>query len=309
MIGQRTWDEFRHKLNELIHSTPVRVFGASYICSPYPYLLQHIDECYNVASRRSHTFILDSKISDEDITNEEVLAKAVSMQEAGAPPTYVVPKDYLWQQDRTTESVVEFLELWERLHEAGDLISQPLIPLQPTADTSGDSPTVYPTHGDHYEDMVEAVEPWREEYDLDYWVIGGVAKAGPERQVEALKEAREAILESIDLHGLGMGGSLQLVKLLREEAPVRSIDLSSPGQQVQNARIFDKQLKTHEYYYLRGDFASWVNGMLEFSMLLQINMALSPYCTDEIFNGGSNADKTPEELRDDGQGGLEEWST
>jgi len=209
MIGQHTWDQHRHKLNELIHSTPVRVFGASYKPTPYPYILQHVNECYNVASRRSHSYILDSHIGDEEITNEEVLAKAVSMQEAEAPPTYVVPKDYLWQQDRTTYSVVDFLELWERLYEAGDLISQPLIPLQPTADTSGDSPTVYPTHGDHYEDMIEAVEPWVDEYGLDYWVIGGVAKAGPERQVEALKAAREAIPESIDLHGLGMGGEPQ----------------------------------------------------------------------------------------------------
>jgi len=89
---------------------------------------------------------------------------------------------------------------------------------------------------------------------------------------------------------------------------VRSIDLGTPGTLLANARILDKHLKQRDYYYLRGDFASWVDGMLEFSMYIQINMALSPHCTDEIFNGGSNADKTPEELRDDGQAGFEEWS-
>lgn len=267
-------------LREVIDASPVEVYSASYLVNPYPFQLQHVNEAKRSARQRAEKYILDSHIGDSSITTEEVLEKALWFNDA---PDYVVPKDILHDPAETTENVVEFLEQWEDLYLTGELDSTPLLPLQPTAEMRDDSLRVNPDHARHYRELQKACSYWIEEYNLDYYVIGGVAQSPGEVQLESVRRMRRAARPGDRLHGLGMGSSLPVLLELRENPGLlESLDNSSAGQNIMNARIFGHQLSTEEFYYLRGKHASSINGGFEFLQVVQINHLLSDYCRDDI---------------------------
>jgi len=96
----------------------------------YPNKLQKPSTVGSRVRDTADSYILDSGIGD-DVSNAEVLELAEQHD-----ADYVIGKDYLHDQDATTESVNEFLEL----HALQDVDATPMIPLQPP-------------HHEHYHDL------------------------------------------------------------------------------------------------------------------------------------------------------------
>lgn len=200
----------------------MRVYVASNIPTAYPWKLQKpatIDR--TVRETATESFIFDSGIGD-DTTNEGVLDYA---HEHDAD--YVVAKDYLHDQARTTESVREFLELYpEHPCEA-----TPLIPLQPPFDQ-------------HYAQLDE----------FDHYVLGGMAKenCGTKQQLKWIRDFRR-VAPDVYAHGLGVGGGWSFVRKVAPERLLDSIDCATPEMAAIKGKVLNGRLQQQGINTYNGD--------------------------------------------------------
>lgn len=258
--------EFKARM-KIVANSPVRVFIASYIPRYwYPYRLQHAENARDWARDESLELIIDSAIGDADIGNEETLDRAYELN-----ADYVIPNDTLQDQQRTTEAVREFVNLYED-HPCR---ATPLITLQPPYDQ-------------HYRDLAG----W------SHYVLGGIALADPDDQLAAIRRFREAAGYDVYAHGLGLGASVRLVRALRDDPRLLdSFDLSTPEQVVKGEKLPDESWKQREHHYPRGQDSSTVRAAFASAVALQLNYMLGP-----LYEGNLS----PEELRHPEQSGFEE---
>jgi hypothetical protein len=235
----------------VISRCPVKVFIASYIPRYwYPYRLQHAGKARDWAKDESLEVILDSAIMEDDIGNSETLDRA---HEVGAD--YVIPNDTLHDQEATTDAVRAFVDLYEQ----HPCTATPLIPLQPPYD-------------EHYRELDQ----------FSHYVLGGIATADPERQLEAIREFRDAAGPYPYAHGLGLGASLTLIRALRDNPTLLdSLDLSTPEQVIRGEKLPDKTWIQKEHQYPTGEDSSTVRAAFASAVALQLNYMLSPLCSDE----------------------------
>lgn len=242
--------EFTEQLKVISHS-PVKVYLASYINRYwYPYRLQHAGKAKTWLQDESLETILDSGISDEEIGNRETLDTA---HEANAD--YVVPADVLHNRAQTTEAVREFM----RMYESHPCRAKPLVPLQPP-------------HEKHYQELS----------GFSHYVLGGLATAGPQEQLKAIRAFRDVAGYGVYAHGLGLGASLTLVRALRENPRLLdSFDLSTNEQVVIGEKIPDKSWSQQDFKYPRGENSSTVRAQYAKAVALQLNYMLGPFCEDQ----------------------------
>ena len=245
------------RLEVLLDACPVTIYAASSLKHPWPYRLQNAAECYPASFWRSQDRILDSAIG-HDLTNEEVLSHAVERH-----ATAVVAKDHLHDQQATTESIREFLDLHDP-----DVHPRAYIPLQPP-----------------YDEHVETVYPIIEASHLDHrYMLGGLAGGSPEDRIDELLAFRDAVGEEPTAHGLGWGLDDRLVQTVREEpALLDSVDNSSPSQAVQNGQVLDKHWQARDCPNVDGQYQNTVGGTWEFAMLVQATHRLTEF-NDDDFN-------------------------
>jgi hypothetical protein len=152
--------------------------------------------------------MMDSGIRNDDITNEDVLDAAETY---GAD--YVIPKDYLNDQYKTTQSVHEFLDIY-RSHSCD---AEYLIPLQPP-------------HDRHFEDFKQ----------YDTFALGGIAKKPPSAQLDYIRKFRDVAGDDVYVHILGLGASRELIDAFRTDPGfVDSIDTSTPVNAPKHGEIPD----------------------------------------------------------------------
>jgi hypothetical protein len=172
----------------------------------------------------AETFILDSGIGD-DVTNAEVLDLAEQYN-----ADFVVAKDYLHDHDKTTESIHEFIDLYE----SHPCDATPMIPLQPP-------------HADHYQDVP----------GFDTYVLGGMA-TGETTDAQAIKWVREFrdVAPDVYAHGLGVGGGIEFTRAVASKGWLDSIDCSTPEVAASFGCVLDEQLRQQQVRVMNGDGAS-----------------------------------------------------
>lgn len=192
-----------------------RVFVASNMPTAYPYKLQKPSTVTPSVRETAECFIMDSGIGD-DISNAEVLDLAHDNS-----ADYVVAKDYLHEQDKTTESVREFFELYE----SHPCEAAPMVPLQPP-------------HHEHYPDLE----------GFDHYVLGGMVdqEIKTRQRVRWIEQFNEVVPDDVYVHALGVGGSLRFVESIAGRGLVDSVDCSTPEQASMFGQVIDDQLKSSE---------------------------------------------------------------
>lgn len=192
------------------------VYVASAIPTDYPRKLQKPATVGKAdAPQTAESFIMDSGIGDS-ADNETVLDLA---HEAGAD--YVIAKDYLHDQDHTTQSVEEFFDLYS----SHPCEATPMVPLQPP-------------HDRHYRDL----------QGFDHYVLGGMANASvsPDDAVRYVRRAAAVIPDDAHIHALGIGGGRTVAEELAGEGLIDSLDCSTPEQAAMFGCVLDQRLRQTE---------------------------------------------------------------
>lgn len=216
---------------------PTRVYVASAMPTGYPYKLQKPSTITPRVRDTAESFIMDSGIGD-DVSNREVIELAIEHD-----ADYVVAKDYLHDQDRTTESVREFINIFSEY--VCDIT--PLIPLQP------------PFHK-HYQELE----------GFDHYVLGGMAgnDVDTQTQLRWIREFRN-VAPDVYAHGLGVGGCLKFVRECAAADLLDSVDCSTPEQAAIRGCVVGEDLRQREVMAFPGgegrtkrsyplaDFNSW----------------------------------------------------
>lgn len=208
----------------------MKVFVASAMKTEYPYKLQKPSTVSGGVRETAEEFIFDSGIGD-DVSNEEVLFTADDYN-----ADWVVAKDYLHDQNRTTESVTEFLDLYE---DHGFNFT-PLIPLQPPFD-------------EHY----------RELPGFEHYVLGGMAleSVNVTQQYRWIRDFRKVEPDAY-AHGLGVGGGIEFVQRFAGKELLDSVDCATPEMAAQFGAILDERLRQKQVRVMNGEGASKRNKAL-----------------------------------------------
>lgn len=199
----------------------MKVFVASAMSTAYPWKLQKPSTISDRVRSTAETLIMDSGIGD-DVTNEEVLDLAIEYD-----AEYVIPKDELHDLETTTQNVRDFLEL----HKQSESNATVLIPVQ--CDPKNDL-----WHVDHLPKL-----PIHTHY-----VLGGMAvnTVSTTDQIKSIKSFREAVGQSVYVHGLGVGGGMEFVSKVAGTGWLDSVDCSTPEQAAMFGKVLDKRLRQKE---------------------------------------------------------------
>lgn len=219
---------------EVIEASPVKFYLPSYVFHPWPYRLQHQAETGFRSFRSSSHLIIDSGFEEPDVENEDVWRDAIKYQ-----ADIVVPKDYPKRPlDATTESIESFItDHYDDSH--GFEIYFP----------------VQPPYDEHYPDVADLVDDYG--FEANY-MLGGLANAGTDRQIEGLLNFREAAGESPTVHGLGWSPTPAMVRFLKENPGlIQSMDNSTPGQKLSNQDgILDPEWNSYPVPHPQGDLTT-----------------------------------------------------
>ena len=241
----------------VVRNCPIKVFSASgggqssrYF---YPFKLESVTNSSESVRETCLDYVIDSGISDPSITNKEVLETAIERN-----ATYVIPKDYLHDQKRTTESVREFLELYED----SECSAKPLIPLQPP-------------HDEHYKELS----------GFSHYALGGIKNEPPAEQIAAIERFREVAGSNVYVHALGMGGSLAFIRAVRSNPRlIDSVDLTTHEMATVNNKLPDKTWEQRRFRLPQGENSTAVRAGFAKAVLMNLNYMLSNECNDELFN-------------------------
>lgn len=208
---------------ERVNRCPIDIYVASNMPYEYPYKLVKPAHVTSTIVASAETTIMDSGIGNKDMTNKEVLDLSDKYD-----TDFVVAKDYLHDQEETTESVREFLDLYE----THPTRATPLIPLQPP-------------HHEHYQELAG-------EYA---YLLGGMAFNVDTRTIiDAVERFRATAGTAPYVHLLGVGTNPRLMDYLANNPDmVQSIDASTPEQCAINGNIYDVTLKQQDYEIRTGE--------------------------------------------------------
>jgi len=181
----------------------------------YPHKLQKPSTVSERVRDTAETFIFDSGIGNDELTNADVLDMADEYD-----AEYVVAKDYLHDQPRTTESVKKFFEIYPD----HPCTATPLIPLQPP-------------HHKHYQDLP----------DHDHYVLGGmVDQSISTRQRIRWIEKFDRVSHDCYTHGLGIGGGSGIMQSFAGSGVLDSVDCSTPEQAAMFGKVITDGLRQDE---------------------------------------------------------------
>jgi len=176
----------------------------------WPWRMMPVHEASKRYRNACERFIVDSSFNREDITNEDVLTKALDID-----AEFAVLADVYQDMAATVEALIDGHELATDYGFEGDII----YPLQAPHDAC------------YVELQKRGIEP-------EYIAIGGLKDAPTPEQIQAAEQLRAVAGDDVWLHGLGWGlrknGTKpnELVEALHENpALIDSIDYSTPAQE------------------------------------------------------------------------------
>lgn len=227
-----------------VNRCPIDVYVASNMPYEYPYKLVKPEHVTKSVVNSAETVIMDSGIGD-DVDNSRVLDLAGQYD-----TDFVVAKDYLHDQSRTTSSIRDFLTLWEK----HDCRATPLIPLQPP-------------HNEHYTEFPKQY----------HYLLGGMAFDYNTNQIiSAVESFRSEAGDAPYIHLLGVGVNPRLMDYLGNNPDmVQAIDCSTPEQCAINGRIYDTSLRQMGYDLRSGKGSSKGRYMLAQHLSYVLNDAIA----------------------------------
>lgn len=227
-----------------IDDCPVDIYIPSNMPYEYPYKLGKPSYARQGIRSTAETFIMDSGIGNDTVSNVDVLDLAYDLD-----ADFVVGKDYSHDQSRTTDSIYEFLGL----HADHPCRATPMIPLQPP-------------HHEHYQEVPEA----------GAYLLGGMKTWPGERVVPAVRRFREEVGYGPYLHVLGSGANRPLVRAVADDSQlIQSLDCSTPEQCAINGQIYDLSLQQRPYQLPEGDLSSRSRHALAKHLALILNDAFA----------------------------------
>lgn len=237
---------------EIISSSPIDIYIASNMPYEYPYKLMKPKHASSSIASSADKLIMDSGIGD-DISNKDVLDSALKYD-----TDFVVAKDYLHEQSKTTKSIREFWYQYERHEYSGNV----LIPLQE----------------DHINHYYELGNP-------DKILIGGIRDFSPKKQTEIIKKVSKKTDDGTYIHALGMGMSETFVKFIKKNPNVvDSIDCSTPEQNPINNNISDANLNQIQFTTPKGKKSSVIRYRIAQLMAVELNYLISDLCSMDKYS-------------------------
>ena len=184
----------------------------------YPYRLVPVDRVTERTRRAATELMVDSAIGDPSIKNEEIINTVIEYD-----AQYVIPKDFYGDPKRTHESFTSFLDYYDDSGCTATII----VPIQPP-------------HGKHFEVYEDCYR------QFSHFAVGGVKDQPPEKQLEAVRTARDAVGDYAHLHGLGMAGSERLIDALwTDPGLLDSLDASTFERLAGWGKVADKTWAQH----------------------------------------------------------------
>lgn len=251
------------EMQKVVDEAFVDIYLAYYqVKLDYPLRLETVGDSSPTVSDKSKSYILDCEISNDEVTNEDVLDRAAYL---GADR--VVPKDTLGDVDATLESFEEFLVRYDDHEYEGDFV----VPLQ--ADETA-------THSQCHGSAVDLLNQYGYDTDRTYG-IGGIKDDDPIEQLQACMETRSTLGEDIQLHAFGMGCSEKIAKAVREWPELLdSLDMSTPASVAKWGKVIDSELTQRKMEMPRGRLSTtWGAALAEFN-LITMNYIMSPLPRD-----------------------------
>lgn len=237
---------------DIIASSPIDVYIASNMPYDYPFKLMKPKYASTSVASSADELIMDSGIGD-DISNVDVLDSALKYR-----CEYVVAKDYLHDQDRTTKSIRDFWYQYDRHEYDGNV----LIPLQEN-------------HVEHY-------------YELDKpdgILIGGIKEYSPNRQIEIIKNVSDKVDRNTYIHALGVGMSSKFIKFIKQNPNIiDSIDCSTPERVPINNKICDASLNQKQFITPKGKKSSVMRYRIAQLMAVEINYLMTDFCSMDRYS-------------------------
>lgn len=198
-------------------------FVASNIPHGYPLKLQKPSTASQRVRDTAEVYIMDSGIGD-DVSNHDVLELATDLD-----ADHVVAKDYLHDRERTTESILAFLDAYDDHACDADVF----VPLQPPHDV-------------HYRDLE----------GFDHYMLGGMAVDGfdDDERVDMVRRFRRVEPDAY-VHALGVGGGLRFVSSVAGRGLVDSADAATPELAAMYGSVLDDNLRHNTVRIHSGDGA------------------------------------------------------
>lgn len=258
------------------------IFSASYNSRYYyPYKLRKVGAGWEALDKSCFELMLDSNINDSSVTNEEIIDEAV---ESNA--TYVIPKDYIDQPDRTRESLVEF----EHVIDSQNIdLRAKLVPILQDPHVS---------HLREHEDFYNK---------YTHIAVGGMKgnRFKTKEKIKRMRKVRKILGDKVHIHGFGMGCSLDMIKALRSNPNLLdSIDMATAERMVINGKVADWTLsqKKPNPPIPYGEDKSTINAGFSKAILMQLNYMLTDRINteklDDMFIDKLGLDKVQEVVRE-----------
>lgn len=241
--------EMEERMQIIGSNTRCTVYSASY--NPryfYPYRLCKCEKAWEAMRDSAYKLMIDSGYQDEEVSNERIINRAAHLN-----GNYVFPKDYPGQPDRTHDSLLEFLELYEDRDDVhADVI-----------------PVLQPPHSDLVADYSDFYS------QFSHLAIGGLQAYEPDEQIQIILNVREQVGPHTHLHGLGVGTSFHLLKAIREYPNfLDSLDVSTAETAVKNGGLPDATMQQHTLKTPYGDDATTVKAQFSQAVLTMVNYML-----------------------------------
>jgi hypothetical protein len=265
-VPERYAREIRAR-EQLHEACPVDVYVAG--INPrfsWPHRLVSAREANRPALRETcETLIVDSVMQDEYYPVADVLDAA---EDIGAD--YVVMKDYPGEDGIALDAYEYFMSRYFDHETDVDVI--PVL------------------------EAGRVREQWRffenTNADHDVFGVGGMRDFTPERQVEVMRRARDAVGGAVRLHAFGVGTSPEVVRALRDSVEdgrplVDSLDISTPEHAVGKNKIPDKTWSQQRVALPTGEDSTTVRAGFAEAVARMLVYELTPGCDDEDLLAGA----------------------
>ncbi|EMA17286.1 hypothetical protein [Haloarcula marismortui] len=267
------FEELAARMETIAQNTNVKVFTVSnwqeYF---YPYALAHEGYADEKVRKACYELIVDSNKNDPETDNADVVERANQVN-----ADYIIPKDYIGDQSRTHDSMVEFQKQYE-----SECRAKPYYVLQPPFDY------IYTEHEDFYS-------------SINRFALGGLQGLDDEMQVKEIKRFREVAHDGITVHGFGVGTSVEIIRACREhDTFLDSLDIGTPEQSVINNAIVDAKMSQFEFEIPRGTRSTNVRAAFAKAILQLLNYLLSPLPSEEYMNEFYGYDSVEAAVTDQG---------
>jgi len=226
----------------------------------YPHILARPEESSPTLASQATSFIMDSGIGNENMTNKDIFNRADYLN-----ADIVVCKDTIDNPKATTSSVVDMCMLNENKFKL-------IIPLQASNTTN---------RVEHYYTMKDKLQTYGFDIQDHRIGIGGIKDDSIVKQITTTKRVVDNIDSTVETHAFGCGMNREWVAAIRKEPTLlTSLDSSTIVMQVNNGKTFNADMSTTKNTLPRGKKSTCINAMQIETNIYKFNHLISDFIRD-----------------------------